>query len=548
MTTAYESDTLETLDSMANIFDGIDPKHPPTLKEAFEEMGLPEDFINDAIEEGGYFVEGRQEDKRLPKPLPMSLDEASAIYNYTTGGIEQEDAVNLFLIVNQALSTKDNKRAAVERIRKYLFLLFSGLRKLPRVVPEDNILYRGLRTHVSTEAGGEGLPYAVDCVKTWWGFTSTSTERRSANCFLKDFKNEEIKSGTMLTIRGRIWGYDISEYSFHGSEREFLVEPERRMKVVQVERKGNVINVDVEMLETEIPLLKKLPPRDVQVKAQKELPVDQNISVPNSFWAEKVWWNGAKLRWNNIAEGRPSYQLGIPKRLFVSTRITPKLKMDREECELNDLEPGKEYKFYIRAGNGRAWGPWSSSPICFDTPLLSPPGRFLVKNTAYNELEISWEEVPSAPFIRTMYRVEAETDDGSKRTIYEGTAHAFHHGLDTKKAIKFRVQAGVDSRWSKWSPDVRGRWVDVPVPAGIKAEVEGGRVCVASWDKVGGRNITYQVAVALNGSTDFVIGSATKEQHYEHESEAAAPITSAKLKVRACLDSVAGPWSETVSL
>ena len=544
MSVSYESDTLQTLDDIADIFNDIDPKKPPTMRDALEDMNVPEDVINETIKEMEYFIEYRQKDKSLPKKLPASHDELNAIYCYSKGPLDTAEVYNMFDLINKALYTKTNKREAVRPYRKYIYLLLSGLRKLPRTVPDDNIIYRALKTYVTTEEGGEDIPYGVDRVKTWWGFTSTSVQREAALRFLKDRKGKNFGTGTMFTIRGRIWGYDISDYAFFGKERELLVEPERKMKIVNVSEEKGVIYVDVEMLESEIPLAKLIPPKDVQLKGQKELPTRSDLAAPKKFWAENVWWNGAKLMWESTGIQGEVFQVGLQGRSFFSS-TKPLLKQAKTFCELKDLEPQKEYNLCIRAGDGEGWSAWKGG-LSFETPALNPPERFLVKNVSFNELEISWDEVPSAPFIRTTYRVEAKAADWSTRIVYEGTERCFRHELEEKQSFTFRVQAGVNPHWSKWSHEVHGKWENIPIPSNVSVNVEGGRACIVSWNKVAGRNITYQVGILVNDNPELIVGDPTKELHYEYGSE--AEISSVKVKVRALKDGVTGNWSDYISM
>ena len=70
----------------------------------------------------------------------------------------------------------DRRSNALKKTRGFLFLLLQALRRLPRFVPENHMLYRGMRAHVQIEADPE-LPerklYATGNEKTWWAFTST---------------------------------------------------------------------------------------------------------------------------------------------------------------------------------------------------------------------------------------------------------------------------------------------------------------------------------------------------------------------------------------
>ena len=75
------------------------------------------------------------------------------------------------------------------------------------------------------------VPYIVGNKKTFWGFTSTSKFVRTTYNFLK--KGNNFKSGTVFTLFGDIWGYDITLFNYY-NEEEILLEPEINFIIDQV--------------------------------------------------------------------------------------------------------------------------------------------------------------------------------------------------------------------------------------------------------------------------------------------------------------------------
>ena len=62
------------------------------------------------------------------------------------------------------------------------------------------------------------------------------------------------KSGTIFTIGGDIWGYNIELFSFYG-EKEIILEPERKYKIdIAMPEINGIINVICSILTTPIVL------------------------------------------------------------------------------------------------------------------------------------------------------------------------------------------------------------------------------------------------------------------------------------------------------
>ena len=92
------------------------------------------------------------------------------------------------------------------------------------------------------------MPYIIGNKKTFWGFTSTSSNPKTTYNFLKE--EEKIKVGTLFILGGDIWGYDITLFNYFGEE-EILLEPEKKFIIDNVLPPLNeVINVSCTLLET----------------------------------------------------------------------------------------------------------------------------------------------------------------------------------------------------------------------------------------------------------------------------------------------------------
>jgi len=86
------------------------------------------------------------------------------------------------------------------------------------------------KVSLSKDPNNEKLvPYMAGNNKTFWGFTSTSPDPKMTYSFLK--KEEQMKTGTIFTLLGDVWGYDIKLFNFF-HENEILLEPERKFKVI----------------------------------------------------------------------------------------------------------------------------------------------------------------------------------------------------------------------------------------------------------------------------------------------------------------------------
>ena len=154
----------------------------------------------------------------------ITKEDAYIICSYTCES-EEED-YSPYRLLNQNLIL-DNRQKGIRNISKYLYIFIKSLRKLPRYYPQNKYLYRCIDNQVKLSEdpnNKKSVPYIIGNKKTFWGFTSTSTDPEKAYEFLKE---ENIKKGTIFKLGGDIWGYDIELFSCYDSEKEILLEPER---------------------------------------------------------------------------------------------------------------------------------------------------------------------------------------------------------------------------------------------------------------------------------------------------------------------------------
>ena len=157
-----------------------------------------------------------------------------------------------YKILNINLTSEDRKNG-VRNISKYLYILLKTLRKIPRYYPKDNYLYRCLTIQVNiSQDNNKNSLYFKGNKKTFWGFTSTSQDPKITYSFLN--KEEKIKTGTVFTLGGDLWGYDIELFNYY-HEKEILLEPERKYIVDNVLPPLNgIINITCTILKSNLVL------------------------------------------------------------------------------------------------------------------------------------------------------------------------------------------------------------------------------------------------------------------------------------------------------
>ena len=350
-----EDETVNCIDQMSPLFTGY-AKKPPTLEETLVSMGyekakeLAEEFTKKATEKL----------KELDAP-GVTVEDVAAIFCYTSEWDTAKfgDDESPYRKLNNSLSVNRNNKS-LKKTRGFLFLLLQALRKLPRFVPENHTLYRGLQAHVQTEADPkfpERKPYAAGNEKTWWAFTSTTTSLEATQTFLG------TTGGTLFVLSGKPWGYDISVFSDFPGEKEILMEPERKLRVTSVFKEGQLITVNAEVLETS-PILEKaikVPKHAKEVKVKKS----KVKEVPENLNAENITDKTVELSWTPVAvKGKEvKYQVVMKKAGFFNRGTVTVYEGTETKCTVDSLEAWTEYEFQVRCGYGGGWGKWSEKAV-----------------------------------------------------------------------------------------------------------------------------------------------------------------------------------------
>ena len=286
-----EDGTVDNLDQMNQLFTTY-IKKSPTLEEALKSMGyekaneLAELFTKNAVE------------KMMELDTPgLTVEDVAAIFCYTIelnkGTTVEVEVESPYIILNKSLSV-DRSNAALKKTRGFLFLLLQALRKLPRFIPENHILYRGLREFVQTEVDPkfpERKPYAAGNEKTWWAFTSTTTDLETTEKFIRKL------GGSLFTVSGNPWGYDISVLSSFGDEKEILLEPERKLRVTSTYKEGNLLIINSEMLDTPL-VLEKIIKVSCTIKSIKTK--NKIKEIPDDLKTENITDTSVDILWGTI--------------------------------------------------------------------------------------------------------------------------------------------------------------------------------------------------------------------------------------------------------
>ena len=212
----------------------------PTLNEALNQMFKSVVFDDakanyltvDIIAKSKQFIDSRY-NTIYQKYQNISRNDAYIICSYTCESIEVN--YSPYKILNQNL-VSENRRQGIRNISKYLFIFLKSLRKLNKYYPTQTkkYLYRCISRKVSLEKdpfNDKLIPYINGNQKIFWGFTSTSPNPKTTLDFLG--KKQQFKTGTIFTLIGNVWGYDITLFNYY-NEEEILLEPETKFVVESV--------------------------------------------------------------------------------------------------------------------------------------------------------------------------------------------------------------------------------------------------------------------------------------------------------------------------
>ena len=235
--------------------------NPPSLEEALNQLfasnGAEKEEINDLTKDiitKCKKIIDINFNKIKKLYTKITYDDSLIISSYTCESYKGK--FNPYKILNSNL-VEDDRIKGINNISKYFFILLQSLRKLTKYYPkkETPFLYRCISQKVSInfdQFNKKLVPYISGNTKQFWGFTSTSPNLLIN--FLGEDKNKNINCGTIFTIIGDVWGYDITLFNYF-KENEILLEPERKFFVEQVIPPVNeVINIRIIMKDSPLVL------------------------------------------------------------------------------------------------------------------------------------------------------------------------------------------------------------------------------------------------------------------------------------------------------
>ena len=246
-----ENDKEDSIDKYKDLFINY-KKQLPTLSEALSQMFISsgadennaKNLIKDILDKCKQTIDNNW-NEITNKYKDINRDNAYIICSYTCEALESK--YSPYKILNTNL-VSENRKNGINNISKYLYIFLKSLRKLTIYYPKQ-YLYRCLTNKVSLENDPNNekwVPYKQGNQKTFWGFTSTSPNIKTSLNFLK---GEKIKYGTIFSIGGYIWGYDITLFNYF-KEEEILLEPQKKYKIDIVYIVNDVANVVCKILKT----------------------------------------------------------------------------------------------------------------------------------------------------------------------------------------------------------------------------------------------------------------------------------------------------------
>ena len=253
-----ENSREESLNNYKYLFTNYESKMP-TLEEALNQIfksvvfddAKTKSLTDDIIAKCKQAIDPRFNAIKQ-KYKKVSIDDAYIICSYTCESYEGK--YSPYKILNKNLVSNDRKQG-VANISKYLYIFLKSLRKLDRYYPTETkkYLYRCISHKVSLVEEPKNdklIPYVKGNQKTFWGFTSTSPNPKMTINFLG--KKEQLKTGTIFTLGGDVWGYDIKLFNYY-NEEEILLEPETKFIVDNVFPPVNdIIHITCKILTSQL--------------------------------------------------------------------------------------------------------------------------------------------------------------------------------------------------------------------------------------------------------------------------------------------------------
>eukprot|EP01106_Pelomyxa_sp_JSP_P006334 TRINITY_DN2019_c0_g2_i15.p1 TRINITY_DN2019_c0_g2~~TRINITY_DN2019_c0_g2_i15.p1 ORF type:complete len:440 (+),score=75.61 TRINITY_DN2019_c0_g2_i15:116-1435(+) len=263
----------------------------------------PEQVINTCH---GKFIAIPSEKKKWLKDCEV---EAIILYSFEYNHPE-EKKYSPYKLLNQALMS--NSTEELKSLKGIIWLLFSGLRKLPKVYSEQFLpskrFYRGITVPIDYSA------YSPGETVLFHGFTSTTTEVNVTLSFMKNQQSENL-TGTLFHFCDA-WGYILQDFSLFKQEFEVVLEPGSSFQVISLIKKASPVIVELCMKQN-VPLL---------------------LSSILDCWSNVDNWECTLSEMNavvgRIGSLKPIYQ----EKLFLSLVTDEKLMSDLERLQVDSLE------------------------------------------------------------------------------------------------------------------------------------------------------------------------------------------------------------------
>jgi len=191
------------------------------------ELPIPKTLASAAsgIANSGSITSSTTRGKQLAKggAVSMGAELYSAILLYTGNSIYSE--------LNRCLRSDWN---SVRKYWNYLRLYFEAMDAMES---KATTLYRGIAVDLYDE-------YEPGKVITWWSVSSCTASKSVAQNFMNQLGGS---AATFLTLKTKK-ACDVSSLSFYPHEAENLVRPGTRLRILKRNRKGKVVEIEVEEL------------------------------------------------------------------------------------------------------------------------------------------------------------------------------------------------------------------------------------------------------------------------------------------------------------
>ena len=265
-------------------------KNVPSLEEAlyqmFDSLNISQqkkdELVNDILKKSEKIIEFNFDLIKEKYPI-LTREEAKIISSYKCESIYPN--YSPYKILNRNLC-EINKEEGIITISKYLFLFLKSLRKLDKFYPKQKYMYRCIDKYVDLKENSLNekiIPYRKGITKTFWGFSSISSEINLK--YNLNGKIKEIKNGTIFDLYGNIWGYDISLFN-HLIDEEIILEPQTKGLVTNVVQAVNDKFIHIRCQINDSPIIFKdlIKPDGIKIIYEFDIDKSQCIRIfGNSF-------------------------------------------------------------------------------------------------------------------------------------------------------------------------------------------------------------------------------------------------------------------------